>query len=68
MITLIAGNATANPASGAACGGGETNTSTGWQGDGCLSSSVKLGAPVGLALSPLPAIFTLLTLAIHQSV
>jgi hypothetical protein len=52
VITLIAGSATANPASGAACGGSDTNTSTDWQGDGCLSSSVKLGAPVGLAFSP----------------
>jgi sugar lactone lactonase YvrE len=53
VITAIAGGATANPATGAACGGTDTNTSTDWQGDGCLSTSVKLGAPQGLTFSPI---------------
>jgi hypothetical protein len=53
IITAIAGGATANPASGAACGGSDPNTSTDWEGDGCLSSSVELGAPEGLKFSPI---------------
>jgi Bacterial Ig-like domain (group 3) len=53
VITAIAGGVTTNPAKSAACGGSDTNTSTDWQGDGCLSTSVKLGSPQGLAFSPL---------------
>ena len=49
VISLIAGSATANPASGTACG---ANTSADWQGDGCLSTLVKLGKPQALAFSP----------------
>jgi hypothetical protein len=50
VISLIAGGATANPASGGTCG---ANTSGDWQGDGCLSSLVKLGKPQGIAISPI---------------
>jgi hypothetical protein len=53
IITAIAGSTvTANPASGASCGGSDTNTSTDYIGDGCLSTSVKLSKPYGLAISP----------------
>lgn len=50
VITTVAGGAASNPASGAACG---TRTSTDFQGDGCLATSVKLGSPTGVAISPL---------------
>ncbi|MEI9978309.1 MAG: Ig-like domain repeat protein [Edaphobacter sp.] len=53
VITAIAGGAAANPASGAACGGTDPNTSVDWQGDSCLATSVKLSAPQGLSFSPL---------------
>ena len=49
VITTIAGGASASPAPGA-CG---AFTSTDVLGDGCLATAVKLGAPEGLAFSPL---------------
>jgi hypothetical protein len=51
IITLVAGGAASNPASGAACPSG-TGTSTDIDGDGCLGTDVKLTAPHGLAFSP----------------
>jgi Bacterial Ig-like domain (group 3) len=59
VITLIAGGGTLGSGSttvytkGEACGTGDTNTAADYQGDGCMSSSVKLGAPEGLAVSPI---------------
>lgn len=50
VITAYAGGAAANPASGATCG---AFTSTDWQGDGCLATSVMLKTPLGVAISPL---------------
>jgi Bacterial Ig-like domain (group 3)/Bacterial protein of unknown function (DUF839) len=58
-ITLIAGGGTLGSGStteytkGEACGTGDSNTASDYQGDGCLSSSVKLGSPEGLAISPI---------------
>jgi sugar lactone lactonase YvrE len=46
IVTAIAGGATSNPASGSACTGG---TSTDANGDGCLSTAVKLVNPAALA-------------------
>jgi hypothetical protein len=60
VITLIAGGGTLGSGStteytkGAACGPTtDTNTAADYQGDGCMSSSVKLGSPEGLAISPI---------------
>ena len=49
IITVVAGGAAANPASGTTCG---AFTSTDILGDGCLATSVKLSKPQGLAFSP----------------
>jgi hypothetical protein len=51
VITLVAGGAAANPATGAACPSG-TGTSIDADGDGCLGTDVKLGVPHGVAFSP----------------
>jgi Bacterial Ig-like domain (group 3) len=48
VITAVAGGAASNPASGTTCG---AFTSTDSDGDGCLSTAVKLGKPMGLAFS-----------------
>jgi Bacterial Ig-like domain (group 3) len=59
VITLIAGGGTSGSGSsteytkGTACGTGDSNTALDYQGDGCMSSSVKLGSPEGLAISPI---------------
>jgi hypothetical protein len=59
VITLIAGGGTLGSGttteytSGQACGGTDKNSAADYQGDGCLSSSVKLGSPEGLAISPI---------------
>jgi len=52
VVSLVAGGAAANPASGASCGSGSTATSLDADGDGCLGTQVKLGKPHGLAFSP----------------
>jgi hypothetical protein len=49
VISVVAGGATSNPASGTACG---TLSSTNANGDGCLANAVKIGKPEGLAFSP----------------
>ena len=46
-MTVVAGGAASNPASGTACG---ALTSTDSDGDGCLGTAVKLSHPTGLAL------------------
>ena len=51
IITLVAGGATASPPAGTACPSG-SGSSTDADGDGCLGTDVKLGAPHGLAFSP----------------
>jgi Bacterial Ig-like domain (group 3)/NHL repeat len=51
VITLVAGGAATNPATGAACPSGTGNATTN-DGDGCLGTDVKLGKPHGLAFSP----------------
>lgn len=50
VITLIAGGASGNSASGTACG---NLTSSDFQGDSCMSDAVKLGSPMGIAINPL---------------
>lgn len=52
VISLIAGGAASNPAANAPCVSGSTMISIDIDGDGCLSSQVKLGKPHGLAFSP----------------
>ncbi len=52
IITTIAGQGTATPASGVACASGSSLTSTSAFGDGCLATQVKLAAPEGLAVDP----------------
>lgn len=49
VLSLVAGGAASNPASGTVCG---AFTSTDWQGDGCLATAIKIGAPTGVAISP----------------
>ena len=49
IVTVVAGGAASNPASGTACG---ALTSTDSDGDGCLGTAVKLSHPTGLAFSP----------------
>jgi sugar lactone lactonase YvrE len=49
VISIVVGGATSNPAAGATCG---AYTSTDANGDGCLGTAVKIGAPHGLAFSP----------------
>ena len=46
VVTAIAGGATTNPASGATCGSYKSSDANG---DGCLSTAVKLGNPSALA-------------------
>lgn len=48
VISVVAGGAATNPATGAVCG---TGVSVDSLGDGCPATSVKLGKPVGLAFS-----------------
>ncbi len=50
VITAIAGGAASNPAKGASCG--SPSVSTDAIGDGCLSSSIALNQPHGLAFAP----------------
>ncbi len=49
VISTVAGGATVNPATGAACGTGVALDSLG---DGCAATLVKLSKPMGLAFSP----------------
>jgi hypothetical protein len=49
IVSVVAGGATASPASGTACGSG---TSTDAIGDGCPGTSVKLSHPASILLSP----------------
>lgn len=46
VVTVVAGGASANPTTGAACG---SLSSTDINGDGCLGTAVKLSHPMGLA-------------------
>jgi len=49
VITTVAGGASTNPATGAACGSGVSLDSLG---DGCPATLVRLSKPMGVAFSP----------------
>jgi streptogramin lyase len=49
VVTMVAGGAASNPASGSTCG---SLTATDSNGDGCMGTAVKLSEPMGLAFDP----------------